>query len=117
MFIFQYRLFKQIWWRIKRFKNTFKFSNNDINKFILLLRKGVYTYENEWEKFNETSLPEEEEFYRNLNIADITDANYMHAKRFCRDFKMKDLGEYNDFCLKKDTLLLLMFSKTSEKCV
>ena len=25
----------------KRFKNTFKFSNNDINKFILLLRKGV----------------------------------------------------------------------------
>ena len=29
----------------KRFKNTFKFSNNDINKFILLLRKGVYPYE------------------------------------------------------------------------
>ena len=25
-----------------RFKNTFKFPNNDINKFILLLRKGVY---------------------------------------------------------------------------
>ena len=29
----------------KRFKNTFKFSNNDINKVILLLRKGVYSYE------------------------------------------------------------------------
>ena len=29
----------------KRFKNTFKFSNNDINKFISLLRKGVYPYE------------------------------------------------------------------------
>ena len=29
----------------KQFKNTFKFSNNDINKFILLLRKGVYPYE------------------------------------------------------------------------
>ena len=29
----------------KRFKNTLKFSNNDINKFILLLRKGVYPYE------------------------------------------------------------------------
>ena len=25
-----------------RFKNTFKFSSNDINKFILLLRKVVY---------------------------------------------------------------------------
>ena len=29
----------------KRFKSTFKFSNNDINKFILLWRKGVYPYE------------------------------------------------------------------------
>ena len=29
----------------KKFKNTFKFSNNDINKFILLLRKDVYPYE------------------------------------------------------------------------
>ena len=29
----------------KKFKNTFKFSNNDINKFALLLRKGVYLYE------------------------------------------------------------------------
>ena len=29
----------------KRFKDTFKFSNNYINKFILLLRKGVYPYD------------------------------------------------------------------------
>ena len=52
----------------KRFKNTFKFSDNDINKFILLLRKGVYPYEymDDWEKFNETTLPEKEEFYSNL---------------------------------------------------
>ena len=28
----------------KRFRNTFKFCNNDINKSILLLRKGVYPY-------------------------------------------------------------------------
>ena len=26
----------------KRFKNTFKFSNNDIKKFLLLLRKSAY---------------------------------------------------------------------------
>ena len=54
----------------KRFKNTFKFSNNDINKFILLLRKGVYPYEymDYWEKFNETTLPEKEESYNNLNM-------------------------------------------------
>ena len=29
----------------KQFKNTFKFFNNDIIKFILLLRKDVYLYE------------------------------------------------------------------------
>ena len=41
-----------------KIKNTFKFSNNDINKFILLLRKCVYPYEymDDWEKFNETTL-------------------------------------------------------------
>ena len=41
-------------------------SNNDINKFLLLLRKGVYPYEfiDDWEKFNETSLAEKEEFYK-----------------------------------------------------
>ena len=49
----------------KRFKNTSEFSNNDINKFILLLRKGVspYEYTDEREKFNETSLLEKQEFY------------------------------------------------------
>ena len=30
---------------IKIFPNTYKFCNNDINKSILLLRKGVYLYE------------------------------------------------------------------------
>ena len=28
----------------KRFKNTFKYFNNDINKFILLLRKDAYPF-------------------------------------------------------------------------
>ena len=38
-----------------KFKNTFKFSNNDVNKFMLLLIKGVYPYDymNDWERFNE----------------------------------------------------------------
>ena len=37
-----------------KFKKTFNF-NNDINKFILLLRKGVYLYGymDEWEKIYE----------------------------------------------------------------
>ena len=30
---------------IKRFANTYSFYSKDLNKFILLLRKGVYPYE------------------------------------------------------------------------
>ena len=30
---------------IKRFASTYEFCNNDLNKFVLLLRKGVYPYE------------------------------------------------------------------------
>ena len=65
------------------FKNTFKFSNNDTNKFILLLRKGVYPYEyiDDWEKFNETTLPEKTEFYSNLIIEDIKNADYIACRK------------------------------------
>ena len=46
----------------KKLKNKFKFSNSDINKFVLLLRMGFYSYEymDDWETFNETTFPEKE---------------------------------------------------------
>ena len=48
----------------KKFKNMLKISNNDINKLILLLRKGVYPFEymDDWEKFNKTTLHEKKNF-------------------------------------------------------
>ena len=75
----------------KRFKNIFQFSDNDINKFIFLLQKRVYPYEymDDWEKFHGTTLPEKEELYSNLNIEDITDADYVYVKRVCKDFEIK----------------------------
>ena len=75
----------------ERFKNTFKVSDNDINKFILLLRKSVYPYEymDDWGNFNETTLPKKEGFYSNLNMENITDADYMYAKRVFKDFEKK----------------------------
>ena len=60
----------------------------------------------DWEKFNETSLPEKEEFYSNLIIEDITDADYIHAKRVSKDFEIKKLGKYHDLYLKSDALTL-----------
>ena len=58
----------------KWFKDTFQFPNNNVNKFILLLRKGVYPYEyiDDWETFNESTLPEKGEIYSKLNMEDIT---------------------------------------------
>ena len=59
----------------------------------------------DWEKFNETSLHEKEDFYSHLNMEDITDADYVHAKKVCKDFEIKNLGEY-DLYVQSDTLLL-----------
>ena len=93
-----------------KFKNTFKFSNNYVNEFILLLRKGIYPYEHvdDWEKFNETTLPEKK-FDSNLNMKDITDADYTHGKRVCKGFQTKNFGEYHDLYLKSDILLFACF--------
>ena len=48
----------------------------------LLIRKGVYPYEyvDEWKNFNETLLSEKD---------DITNADYMYAKKVCKKFEMR----------------------------
>ena len=45
--------------------------------------KGAYPYEymDECEKTNETSLRKKGKFYSNLNMDNISDANYLHVKR------------------------------------
>ena len=67
-----------------------------------MLRKGVYPceYMNDWEKFNEKKLPKEEEFYSNLNLEDIPDADHMHGERFCKDFKQNILVNIMIFILR-----------------
>ena len=73
-----------------QFLNVYKYCNHDNNKFILLLRKGVYPYEYmvDWEKFNET-LTEKEDCYSYLYMKEITDADHEHAKRVSKDFEIK----------------------------
>ena len=73
----------------KPFYYTYRIYNYDIIKSILLLRKSVYSYQymNNWGKFNATSLTEKEGFYIHLNVEDITDADYTHAKNFAEILK------------------------------
>ena len=45
------------------------------------------------------------------------DADYMHAKRVCKDFEIKKLGEYHYLYFKLIHYFWLMLWKTSGKCV
>ena len=74
----------------KRFFNTYKLSNHNINKFILLFRKSVYSYEHmdDWKELSGTFLPERQEFYRYLNIENITDGD-RRIRRIFIDFEIK----------------------------
>ena len=49
---------------IEKFPSIYRFCNNNLNKFVLLLRNGVYPYEymDSWEKFDETVSPPKEAF-------------------------------------------------------
>ena len=60
----------------------------------------------DWEKFNETTLHEKEDFYGHLNMEDIADVVHAHTKRVCKDFKIRNSGQFDDFYFWSDTLLL-----------
>ena len=83
---------------IKKFPNVYQFCNGDTNKFVLLLRKGVYSYEymESWERFNETSLPDKKAIYRELYLENITDEDYTHAQKVFKEIKLKNIGDYHD---------------------
>ena len=50
---------------IKNFPTLYKFCNVDLNKFFVLLRKGIYPYKytDNWERFDENTIPPKEAFY------------------------------------------------------
>ena len=100
--------------------NVIKLCNKDINKFALLLRKGVYPYEymDSWKRFKEESLPDKESFYSELNNEHITDEDYAQAQKVWDTFKVKNLDEYLDLYVQSDTLLLAdVFENFRDKCI
>ena len=51
-------------------------------------------------------------------MQDIADADFAHAKRVCKNFKIKNLGEYHDLYVQGDTLLLAdVFEKFRNMCL
>ena len=59
-----------------------------------------------WEKFDETTLPPKEPFYSNLNLEDNSDEDYTYAQKVWDVFLTKSLGEYHDLYVKSEKLLL-----------
>ena len=93
----------------EHFKYSFKgkYIKNEKDLF-LLTEKGVYPYDycNDFNKFNDTELPEKKHFYSRLSEEDISDVDYERAKLIWKHFNIKNLGEYHDLYLETDVLLL-----------
>ena len=106
---------------IKRFANIYEFCNGDFNKFILLLRKGVYLYEymDGWERFVVTSLLNKEAFYSTLNMEDTTDVDHRHAKRVLKNLSNKNLGDYHDLYVQRvfEFVLSNVFENFRNMCI
>ena len=61
---------------------------------MLLLRKGVYSYEfmDDWDRFNKEELTNKSDFYSSLNMEDISEIDYRHALIVFNKFNIKNLG-------------------------
>ena len=77
-------------------------------QFGLVKRKGVYPYDymDSFSKFNDTELPQREDFYSLLTDNNISEDDYSHAKNVWNTFNLQNMGEYHHLYLKTDILLL-----------
>ena len=105
---------------LERFANTYKFCKNELNKFIMLLRKGFYPHEyiDGWDKFNEKIIPSKDSFYSNLTLENISETDYAHANNVFKKFNINNLGEYHDLYVRSDMLLLAdIFENFRQSCL
>ena len=79
---------------IKNFPILYKFCNGDLDRFFLLLGKGVYPYEfmDNCGRFHEILIMPKEAFYSE-DLGNITDES---VQKVWEVFEIKNLGEYHD---------------------
>ena len=103
---------------------AFKYTKQEFEKeqFNLMKQKGIYPYDHmdSFDRFNETKLPVQQDFYSILNNEHISDEQYKHAQNVWDTFNLKTMGDYHDLYLKSDILLLAdvfeNFRKTCLQC-
>ena len=70
------------------------------------------------ERFDKTSLPDNESFYSSLNMENIDDIDYRHGNNVFKTFKLKHLGEYHELYVQSDTPLLAdVFENFRNMCI
>ena len=73
---------------------------------------------NSWERFDETSLPDKKALYSELYLENITDEDYTHARKIFEELGLKNIGDYHDFYVQSNTLLLAdVFENFRNKCI
>ena len=71
-----------------------------------------------WERFDEISFRDKENFYSSLNKENITDVDHRHAERVFKKFNNINLGDYHDLYVQSDTLWLAdVFEYFRDKCI
>ena len=101
---------------------AFKYTKQEFEKeqFNLMKQKGIYPYDHmdSFDRFNETKLPVQQDFYSILNNEHISDEQYKHAQNVWNTFNLKTMGDYHDLYLKSDILLLAdVFENFRKTCL
>ena len=101
---------------------AFKYTKQEFEKeqFNLMKQKGIYPYDHmdSFDRFNETKLPVQQDFYSILNNEHISDEQYKHAQNVWNTFDLKTMGDYHDLYLKSDILLLAdVFENFRKTCL
>jgi len=110
---------------MSKFKNTRTFIEHKYSKSIdiklnLLTRKGIYPYEymNCFDKFEDTTLPNIDQFYSKLKMSGISNEDHIHGMNVWKEFNIRNMGEYHDLYVATDvTLLADVFEKFREMCM
>ena len=101
---------------------AFKCTKQEFKKeqFNLMKQKGIYPYDHmdSFDRFNETKLPVQQDFYSILNNEHIPDEQCKHAQNVWDTFNLKTMGDYHDLYLKSDILLLAdVFENFRKTCL
>ena len=101
-------------------KNVYQFCNGDLNKFVLLLREGVYPceYTVAGKDLMKHHYQIKRLFHSKPNEEGISNIDYAHSQKVWKEVHIKNLGEYHDLYIQSDTLLLAdLFENFRNKCM